>query len=204
MTETSLIIFLAGMAAGWLLNDVLARLARMTQPAEVPMTTPPRRRRPRRLAAWPRGLGRWARARHSALVGAAALAAILFALVSGALQNRSAHDQNTRLAQVAQHNAQVSGCQSQFNERVTRSLAARAQINDQRTAVLVGFIGDLLSQQLPASLAEAAAQQRHDRALFAAFKARVADLSEQLAARRIPVLDSRCGTPAPVPSPATH
>jgi hypothetical protein len=203
MSAAALIIFLAGMAAGWLLNDVLDRLDRARPEA---FMTRPRRaaRRPdgsswrARAAGWRARLGR----NHGALVGAIAVAFACAALIVGALNSRSAHDQNGDLARAAQHNAQVSSCQAAFNKNVVAALRARARLSDRRSAVLIAFISDLLGQPVPTSIAAAEAQQRRDRVRLGQFRAETDLLSEQLSEQQVPVLGGQCGTPTPVPSPA--
>jgi hypothetical protein len=197
MNAASLIIFLAGMAAGWLLNDVLDRLARTREDLMAPQDSPPARAG----SSWRTRAARLRR-NHGALVGLAAVAVALAALIVGAINSQSAHEQNNDLAAAAQHNAEVSRCQSAFNTNVTRALAARARLNDQRTRVLIGFMSDLFAQPIPTSLPAALAQQRRDRQRFAEFRAEVAKLSEDLAAKQVPVLAAQCGTPTAVPSPA--
>jgi hypothetical protein len=199
MNAASLIIFLAGMAAGWLLNDVLDRLARTREDLMAPQDSPPARRRAG--SSW-RARAAALRRNHAAMVGLAAVAVALAALIVGAINSQSAHEQNNDLAAAAQHNAEVSRCQSAFNTNVTRALAARARLNDQRTRVLIGFMSDLFAQPIPTSLPAALAQQRRDRQRFAEFRAEVAKLSEDLAAKQVPVLAAQCGTPTAVPSPA--
>jgi hypothetical protein len=197
MNAASLILFLAGMAAGWLLNDVLDRLT-VTQEGSMPPDRPPARRRAG--SSW-RARAAALRRNHGALVGLVAVAFACAALIVGAVNSQSAHEQNNDLAAAAQHNAEVSRCQSAFNTNVTRALAARARLNDQRTRVLIGFMSDLFAQPIPTSLPAALAQQRRDRQRFAEFRADVARLSEALAARQVPVLAAQCGTPTAVPSP---
>jgi hypothetical protein len=203
MTAASLLVFLVGMAAGWLLNDILDRLDLGTP--EATLSTEHRTRRRRKipgLAGLRARLARMPRSRTA--VGAAALALAAAALIIGAANSRAAREQNGDLARAAQHNAQVSACQAQFNERVTRSLAVRAQLSDQRTRVLVRFMSDLFAQPIPTSLVAALAQQARDRRRFAEFRADVARLSERLAGEQVPVLGGQCGTPAAVPSPAAR